>query len=95
MSSTLDPDFADRLGAVGLDPADPGDSAVAWRCLHERFGMGMNLGIINDPLSNLRPPVRGPCDSFPHERRIGAQFGATTSSDKIIKDVDASNKQQH
>jgi hypothetical protein len=57
--------------------------------------MGMNFGIINDPLSNLRPPVRGPCDPFPDERRIGAQFGATTSSYKIIKNVDASNQEQH
>lgn len=34
----IDPELAHRLTDVGVDPADPGDPAAAWRRLHERFG---------------------------------------------------------
>lgn len=41
--SGLDPKIVDRLREVGLDPADPGDPAAAWRRLHERFGTRATL----------------------------------------------------
>ncbi len=38
MRSRHGPDLARKLEEVGLDPADPGDPAVVWHRLHERFG---------------------------------------------------------
>ncbi len=34
----MDPDLAERLRAAGVEPAAPGDPAVAWARLHLRFG---------------------------------------------------------
>jgi GrpB-like predicted nucleotidyltransferase (UPF0157 family) len=42
-SSALDPLLTSRLVAVGLDPADFGEPALAWRRLHERFGRRVTL----------------------------------------------------
>ena len=39
----LDPVLGDRLRSIGLDPADVGDPAHAWRRLHERFGRRITL----------------------------------------------------
>jgi GrpB-like predicted nucleotidyltransferase (UPF0157 family) len=41
--SDLDPVLGDRLRSIGLDPADVGDPAHAWRRLHERFGRRITL----------------------------------------------------
>lgn len=38
VTAGLDRELARRLREVGLDPADPGEPAAAWRRLHERFG---------------------------------------------------------
>lgn len=39
----FDADLVERLTRVGLDPADPGDPAAAWRRLHDRFGARATL----------------------------------------------------